>query len=85
MNKPASAGPKCSWGFQSGGAIFGAFFIEYVPNYADQLSVQFGESAKALPGAIYGLLLIAMMAAAPSGVIGLIRKIAALLFGAARA
>jgi branched-chain amino acid transport system permease protein len=68
-----------------GGAIFGAFFIEYVPNYADQLSVQFGESAKALPGAIYGLLLIAMMAAAPSGVIGLLRKIAARLFGAERA
>jgi len=68
-----------------GGAIFGAFFIEYVPNYADMLSVQFGESAKALPGAIYGLLLIAMMAAAPSGVIGLIRKIVARLFGAERA
>jgi branched-chain amino acid transport system permease protein len=68
-----------------GGAIFGAFFIEYVPNYADQLSVQFGESAKALPGAIYGLLLIAMMAAAPSGALGLIRKIVAALFGAERA
>jgi branched-chain amino acid transport system permease protein len=68
-----------------GGAIFGAFFIVYVPNYADQLSVQFGESAKALPGAIYGLLLIAIMAAAPSGVQGLFRKIVALLFGAERA
>jgi len=68
-----------------GGAIFGAVFIEYVPNWADQLSVQFGEGAKALPGAIYGLLLIAMMAAAPSGVIGLLRKIVAGLFGAGRA
>jgi branched-chain amino acid transport system permease protein len=59
-----------------GGAIFGAFFIEYVPNYADQLSVQFGESAKALPGAIYGVLLILIMAAAPSGAIGLLRALA---------
>ena len=41
-----------------GGAIFGALFIEFVPNFADQLSVSFGESAKALPGAIYGVLLI---------------------------
>ena len=40
------------------GAIFGALFIEFVPNIADQLSVHFGESAKALPGAIYGVLLI---------------------------
>ena len=37
-----------------GGVVFGALFIEFVPNYADQLSVNFGESAKALPGAIYG-------------------------------
>src|SRR5271155_118530 len=56
-----------------GGVIFGALFIEFVPNYADQLSVYFGESAKALPGAIYGLLLILLMAVAPSGVAGAIR------------
>ena len=37
-----------------GGVVFGALFIEFVPNFADQLSVNFGESAKALPGAIYG-------------------------------
>ncbi len=58
-----------------GGVIFGALFIEFVPNYADQLSVQFGESAKALPGAIYGLLLILIMAAAPAGVAGAIRSL----------
>ncbi len=40
-----------------GGVLFGALFIEFVPNIADQLSVNFGESAKALPGAIYGALL----------------------------
>ena len=56
-----------------GGVLFGALFIEFVPNLADQLSVNFGESAKALPGAIYGLLLILIMAAAPSGVAGAIR------------
>ena len=56
-----------------GGMIVGALFIEFVPNYADQLSVAFGESAKALPGAIYGALLIVMVAVAPSGAAGLFR------------
>ncbi len=55
-----------------GGVIFGALFIEFTPNYADQLSVVFGEGAKALPGAIYGALLILLMAVAPSGIAGLI-------------
>jgi branched-chain amino acid transport system permease protein len=58
-----------------GGTIFGALFIEFVPNYADQLSVYFGESAKALPGAIYGVLLILIMALMPSGVAGAIQAI----------
>jgi branched-chain amino acid transport system permease protein len=53
-----------------GGVIFGALFIEFVPNFADQLSMSLGESAKALPGAIYGLLLILLMAAIPSGAAG---------------
>jgi branched-chain amino acid transport system permease protein len=52
------------------GVIFGALFIEFVPNYADQLSDLFGESAKALPGAIYGLLLIGLMYVMPQGVAG---------------
>jgi branched-chain amino acid transport system permease protein len=56
-----------------GGVIFGALFIEFVPNFADQLSVTFGESAKALPGAIYGVLLILIMAAMPTGVAGALR------------
>ena len=50
-----------------GGALFGALFIEFVPNLADQLTVSFGEGAKALPGAIYGALLILVMAALPTG------------------
>jgi branched-chain amino acid transport system permease protein len=52
------------------GVIFGALFIEFVPNYADQLSDLFGESAKALPGAIYGLLLIGLMYVMPQGAAG---------------
>jgi branched-chain amino acid transport system permease protein len=59
-----------------GGVLFGALFIEFVPNYADQLTVYFGENAKALPGAVYGLLMILMMAAAPQGVAGLLRSVA---------
>ena len=59
-----------------GGMVFGALFIEFVPNYADELSVHFGESAKALPGAIYGLLLILIIWIAPSGVAGLARSLA---------
>ena len=56
-----------------GGVLFGALFIEFVPNLADQLTVSLGESAKALPGAIYGVLLILAMAAMPTGVAGALR------------
>ena len=56
-----------------GGALFGALFIEFVPNLADQLTVSFGESAKALPGAIYGALLILVMAVLPTGGAGAAR------------
>ncbi|MGA2794491.1 MAG: branched-chain amino acid ABC transporter permease [Roseiarcus sp.] len=55
------------------GVLFGALFIEFVPNYADQLSGLLGESAKALPDAVYGVLLIALMAAMPTGVAGALR------------
>ena len=58
------------------GALFGALFIEFVPNLADQLTVSFGESAKALPGAIYGALLILVMAGMPMGVAGALRAAA---------
>ena len=62
-----------------GGVIFGALFIEFVPNYADQLSVYFGESAKALPGAIYGVLLILIMALMPAGAMGAMRAVVRLV------
>jgi len=45
------------------GALFGAVFIEFIPNLADQVS-------KAAPGAVYGVILIACMYLMPSGVGG---------------
>ena len=49
------------------GTIFGAGFIELVPNFAGKLS-------DAAPWAIYGVLLIVCMMAMPDGVAGLVRK-----------
>ena len=43
------------------GAIYGALFIVYVPNFAEQIS-------KAVPGAIFGLILILFMFFAPGGI-----------------
>ncbi len=48
------------------GAIYGALFIQFVPNVADQVS-------KAAPWAIYGIFLIAFMYAMPTGVAGFVR------------
>lgn len=61
------------------GAFFGALFIEFVPNIADQIS-------KAAPQAIYGILLVGFMYLMPMGVAGLIRSAMARLarFGASR-
>jgi branched-chain amino acid transport system permease protein len=50
------------------GAIWGALFIQFVPNIADQIS-------KAAPWAIYGVFLIAFMYLMPSGVAGLVRAL----------
>ncbi|HTH78792.1 MAG TPA: branched-chain amino acid ABC transporter permease [Ramlibacter sp.] len=47
------------------GAFYGALFVQFVPNIADQIS-------KAAPWAIYGVFLIAFMYLMPSGVAGLI-------------
>jgi branched-chain amino acid transport system permease protein len=54
------------------GALWGALFIQFVPNIADQIS-------KAAPWAIYGLFLIACMYLMPTGVAGLLRATAARL------
>jgi branched-chain amino acid transport system permease protein len=48
------------------GAIYGAVFIQFVPNIADQIS-------KAAPWAIYGVFLIGFMYVMPVGVAGAIR------------
>lgn len=47
------------------GAIFGAIFIQFVPNIADHLS-------KSAPAAIYGVLLIGLMFLMPTGVMGML-------------
>jgi branched-chain amino acid transport system permease protein len=49
------------------GAIFGALFIQFVPNYAQAIS-------KAAPWAIYGIFLIAFMYVMPDGVAGFLRR-----------
>jgi branched-chain amino acid transport system permease protein len=49
------------------GAVFGAIFIQFVPNIADQLS-------KSAPWAIYGVVLIAFMYLMPAGVMGMLRR-----------
>ena len=54
------------------GAIYGAVFIQFVPNIADQIS-------KAAPWAIYGVFLIGFMYVMPSGVAGFVRMVRARL------
>ena len=66
------------------GALFGALFIVFVPNYADQISDLLGERAKALPWAIYGMLLIAFMYLMPTGVVGMLKSAAAHLVDGGR-
>jgi branched-chain amino acid transport system permease protein len=58
------------------GTIFGAIFIEFVPNLADQVS-------KAAPGAIYGVILIAVMFLMPGGAAGFLGGIVRRLLGKA--
>ena len=51
------------------GALFGAVFIEFIPNIAEQVS-------KAAPGAVCGMILIACMYLMPSGVGGALARLA---------
>jgi branched-chain amino acid transport system permease protein len=48
------------------GAIYGAFFIQFVPNWAQDIS-------KAAPWAIYGVFLILVMYVMPRGIAGSLR------------
>jgi branched-chain amino acid transport system permease protein len=50
------------------GAIYGALFIQFVPNLADQIS-------KAAPWALYGATLIAAVYLLPNGIAGLVRQL----------
>jgi len=50
------------------GAFYGALFIQFIPNVADQIS-------KAAPWAIYGVFLIGFMYLMPSGVAGLVAMV----------
>jgi branched-chain amino acid transport system permease protein len=49
------------------GALFGAAFIVFMPNYAERIS-------QGAPWAIYGCFLIASMSLMPHGIAGLIRR-----------
>ena len=50
------------------GAFYGALFIQFVPNFADQIS-------KAAPWAIYGVFLLAFVYLMPTGVAGFVRLV----------
>ena len=50
------------------GALYGAFFIQFVPNIADEIS-------KAAPWAIFGLFMIVFVYLMPTGVAGAVRLI----------
>lgn len=50
------------------GAIFGGIFIEFVPNVAESIS-------KAAPGAVYGIILIAVMFLMPGGAAGFCKSL----------
>jgi branched-chain amino acid transport system permease protein len=51
-----------------GGTLIGAAFIEFVPNFADKVS-------KAAPGAVYGVILIAVMFLMPAGAGGFLHAV----------
>jgi branched-chain amino acid transport system permease protein len=56
------------------GAVYGALFIQFIPNIADQIS-------KAAPWAIFGIVLIALMYTMPVGVAGGLKILQAKVFG----
>jgi branched-chain amino acid transport system permease protein len=59
------------------GAIYGALFIQFVPNFADEIS-------KAAPWAIFGIFLLGFVYVMPFGVAGAIRMLMARIAGRAR-
>jgi branched-chain amino acid transport system permease protein len=66
------------------GAIWGAAAIVLLPTWADDLSKALSLPAKVganLPLAVYGVVLIVVMLAAPQGIQGAVRRVAALVTG----
>ena len=63
--------------FSIAGSFIGAAFIVFTPNLASQIS-------KAAPGAIYGVFLILMIYAVPTGVVGVLHRLAGRLRPARR-
>jgi len=59
------------------GAIYGALFIQFVPNFADEIS-------KAAPWAIFGFFLLGFVYVMPFGVAGAIRMLMARMAGRAQ-
>ena len=47
----------------------------HLGNFVETKKAHFGEGAKALPGAVYGVLLILAMAVMPGGVAGALRAV----------
>jgi branched-chain amino acid transport system permease protein len=60
-----------------GGALFGAWFVLFVPNIAEQVS-------KGLAGAVYGVILVLLIYLMPFGLAGLVRMAAMRLARAKR-
>jgi branched-chain amino acid transport system permease protein len=54
------------------GAVYGALFIQFIPNLADDVS-------KAAPSAVYAVVLVLTVYLAPRGVVGLLQKISRLI------
>jgi branched-chain amino acid transport system permease protein len=52
------------------GAVYGALFIQFVPNVAEEVS-------KAAPWAIYGVVLIGVVHLMPNGVAGFLTRLVA--------
>ena len=50
------------------GAVFGALFIEFVPNFADQIS-------KAVTWAVYGSFMVVFMYLMPTGIAGSLKSL----------
>ena len=57
------------------GALIGAMIMQFLPVYAQDPPLLSGDLATQAPAVVFGLFLIVVMFAAPSGLIGLIRRV----------